>query len=247
MSGWHDSEGEMRNLLLLDHDTADRLLTGRMQPEDAPPGYANVAELLSAASSMPSIDAERELSTVAAMSEEIRSQHALDAPRRKGTALSRFTRAKIVAVVVGATLLGTTGLAFAGGLPDPAQNVAHSVLARIGITVPAGHTNADSDVGSGGGSSSAATGSQPTNTTGPQISHLAGTTTAMGVAKGAVISAVASHGPSQAGEQPGQSGIAHGQSGVEHGQAGEQPGQSGVQHDQSGTTPGQSVGHSHSR
>ncbi|HZD70813.1 MAG TPA: hypothetical protein VFA45_18540, partial [Actinomycetes bacterium] len=53
---------EMRRLLLgelgadpaaLDRDTVDRLVTGRLEPADAPPGYAEVATVLQAAASPP--------------------------------------------------------------------------------------------------------------------------------------------------------------------------------------------------
>jgi hypothetical protein len=40
----------------LDDDTAERLLAGRLHPEDAPPGYAEVARLLRAAAGPPSQD-----------------------------------------------------------------------------------------------------------------------------------------------------------------------------------------------
>jgi hypothetical protein len=40
----------------LDDDTAQRLLAGRLHPEDAPPGYASVASLLRAAAGPPSVE-----------------------------------------------------------------------------------------------------------------------------------------------------------------------------------------------
>jgi hypothetical protein len=42
--------------LPLDDDTAQRLLAGRLHPEDAPPGYASVASLLRAAAGPPSVE-----------------------------------------------------------------------------------------------------------------------------------------------------------------------------------------------
>ncbi|HEV2893763.1 MAG TPA: hypothetical protein VG411_08430, partial [Actinomycetota bacterium] len=38
-----------RAIVPLDADTAERLLSGRLDPDDAPPGYAEVARLLRAA------------------------------------------------------------------------------------------------------------------------------------------------------------------------------------------------------
>ena len=49
----------------------------------------------------------------------------------------RFFRAKVAGLVVAGTLVGSTGLAFAGVLPDAAQNAAATVLSKVGITIPA--------------------------------------------------------------------------------------------------------------
>ena len=135
MTDRRDIRSEMRKLLL-DRDTADRLLTGHVEPDDAPPGYAHVAELLRSASSCPPVDAEREHATVAAMVEELRSHLEDQPPVRQRRPVTRFGRAKVLAIAVGAMLVGTTSLAFAGALPGAAQGVAKSMLATIGITVP---------------------------------------------------------------------------------------------------------------
>ena len=82
-------------------------------------------------------------------------------------------------IVVGA-LLGSTGLAAAGVLPDVAQEAFSKVLDRVGITVPAG-------------------GDHPASS-GEEISDIATTTDATGVDKGAEISSAASGGMSQAGQ-----------------------------------------------
>ncbi len=205
----------------LDHETADRLLTGRIEPDDAPPGYAEVAALLWASACLTSVKPERELATVTAMAEEIRSRPAGNASGHGRPRMKRLVRAKITALVVGGTLMATTGLAFAGALPDPAQRVASTMLAKIGITVPGpdpyAGTHSDSYGPSGAdASSSASPGSRPTDTKGSQISNLARTTAAMGVAKGALISSAASDGMSQAGTH-GQAGTQHGQAGSAHG------------------------------
>jgi len=42
MSGWDDLPHEMP-IGTIDEDTTDRLLAGRIHPDDAPPGYAGVA------------------------------------------------------------------------------------------------------------------------------------------------------------------------------------------------------------
>ena len=47
MSGWDDLPHEMP-IGTIDEDTTDRLLAGRIHPDDAPPGYAGVARILQA-------------------------------------------------------------------------------------------------------------------------------------------------------------------------------------------------------
>jgi hypothetical protein len=209
MTSRRDIQGEMRNLLL-DRDTADRLLTGRVEPDDAPPGYARVARLLRAASSLPPIDPGREHVTVSAMVEGIRSHLPAEAPRRERRSLRRLVRAKIVTVAVGATLVGTTSLAFAGALPGAAQGVAQTVLAKIGITVPGPNAHAGTHPDTRGPSTpaspAAATGSHPTDH--PSTGR----------------------GPGQSSQPHGQSGQPHGQSGQPHGQSGQPHGQSGSAH-----------------
>ena len=196
MTRRRDIGGEMRNLLL-DRDTADRLLTGHVEPDDAPPGYSRVALLLRAASSLPPIDPERERATVSAMVEGIRSHLVPEPSRRERTPVRRLVRAKIVAIAVGAMLVGTTGLAFAGALPGAGQGVAQTMLAKIGITVPGPNLHAGTHPATSGSSvpasPSLAAGSHPSD----DPSNGAG------------------HG--QSGQPHGQSGQPHGQSDEPHG------------------------------
>src|SRR5687768_5599784 len=51
----------------------------------------------------------------------------------------RTTKAKVAAGVAGGFLVGSMGLASAGTLPDPVQEVAHKALGTVGIDVPPGH------------------------------------------------------------------------------------------------------------
>lgn len=50
----------------------------------------------------------------------------------------RFGRAWIAAAAIVGFFAGSTGLAAAGALPDPAQDVAHDVLAAVQVDVPEG-------------------------------------------------------------------------------------------------------------
>ena len=177
MSGWDDLPYEMP-IGTIDEDTTDRLLAGRIHPDDAPPGYAGVARILQAAGSLPrSEHLSREAELVAA-AREVRG---LRAPPGGGAGGShtRHRRALAGLIVTGA-LLGIPGLAAANALPDPAQHAVSRVLDKVGISVPGNEDHPAS--------------------TGPEISNIATTTNSIGVAKGAEISTAASGGKSQAGQ-----------------------------------------------
>ena len=149
-----------------------------------------------------------------------------------------------IALATGALAL-TSGLAFAGQLPGAAQDTAHTILAKLGVSVPGPSSHAGTHPGVRGGSTNPPVADQGTSATPPTgaakgtdkgkgktISALAHTTTATGRDKGAAISTAASGGKSHAGNPPGQSGSAnqHGGStsgtasgGTSH--AGDPPGQ----------------------
>ena len=175
-----DSQDEMRGLFL-DQRTADRLLAGQVDPDDAPPGYAEVASLFQAAGAPPTpaelLQEEQAVAAAARVGAQP-TRSAIPATRRS-TVRSRFFRVKVVGLVVAGTILGTTGLAAAGVLPDAAQNAASTVLSKVGISVPAADEHPAS--------------------TGTDISGIATTTDVTGVDKGAEISSTASGGVSQAG------------------------------------------------
>jgi hypothetical protein len=214
MTDRRDIRGEMRSLLL-DRDTADRLLTGHVEPDDAPPGYAHVAELLRSASLCPPIDAERERATVIAMVGEVRSHLQGEPSRHERRPITRFVRAKVVALAVGAMLVGSTGLAFAGALPGAAQGVAQTMLAKIGVTVPGPNPHATTH--------SSPVPVSPLGTPSPLLSL--------------ELSPGAWHG--QAGQPHGQAGQPHGQAGQPHGQAGQPHGEAGLPHGEAGQPHGE--------
>ena len=139
--------GEMQ-MARLDPETARRLLDGRVAPDDAPPGYSGVAELLGAARSGGSESGQvREEGTVAAMHATVLER--LDTPtidpRRRHVrkkALAAKTAAATTAVLLGA------GAAAAATGTLPASNV----LSKVGISAPNdnnhGHSTNDGNKGS---------------------------------------------------------------------------------------------------
>ncbi len=217
----------------LDTDTLDRMLAGGIHPDDAPPGYSEVARVLFAvAEATDNVELVHETAHVALAMELVEqrspvsaSSHQRSSRRSRSTTSGRH-RGKIGGLVVIGALIGSTGLAAAGVLPDAAQDAFSKVLDKVGITVPPG---------SGHPASS-----------GEELSGVATTTDATGGDKGAGISSVAGGGKSQAGHHGapargagrGPQGAAAGH--VPHAQAGHVPQGGGIAgaagHDANDTT-----------
>ena len=187
----------------LDTDTLDRMLAGGIHPDDAPPGYSEVAGILLAVAEGGLHGALADEDAHVALAVELVQQRSPVSPssdrrssRRSRKSISRSNRAKIGGLVVIGALVGSTGLAAAGVLPDAAQDAFSHVLDKVGITVPAG---SDHPASSGEG-----------------LSGIATRTDATGTKKGAEISSVASGGKSKAGQ--------HGSAASTHEGLGTQPG-----------------------
>lgn len=118
----------------LDEATAERLLSGRLDPDDAPPRYAGVARAAAEAASTRPATADDAL--VAAMAREVRA-----APREPATGRKPMLTAVSakVAAIVAAVTLGTAGAAAAavtGNLPGPVQNGVSGAASHIGLDLP---------------------------------------------------------------------------------------------------------------
>jgi hypothetical protein len=189
-----DFESEMKRLPL-DVSTADRLLAGAIGPEDAPPSYAVVANFVTELADTTSSNVDREEEVVAALAVAVRSSQTETSTRRRRSGVPRLKLAAAFAVVA---LAGTTSLAVAGSLPGAAQDIASTMLAKVGVSVPGPNENAGEHPNVRGQSGGAAV--EPASSgKGGQISDLATTTDLTGVEKGAAISSVASGGKSHAG------------------------------------------------
>jgi hypothetical protein len=187
----NDPPVEMRRLWL-DADTADRLLAGRIHPDDAPPGYSEAALVLRAATAVDHEELPHEAEHVALAIVLIEQpSSASTQPVRRARKKRSRTRLKLGGLIVVGAVMGSTGLAAAGALPDAAQDAFSRVLDTVGITVPA---SGDHPAGSG-----------------EKISEIATTTEVTGVDKGAEISSAASGGMSQAGQHGSASAATHGE------------------------------------
>jgi hypothetical protein len=122
----------------LDPGTADRLLAGRVDPDDAPPGYGEVAQLLQDARSWNGIPDVMDDAVIVAIVDAITSDAITsgERPPKRTRVLRRLVVTK-VATVTAVVALTTTGAAAAtGSLPDHAQNRLAHAAAHIGIKLP---------------------------------------------------------------------------------------------------------------
>jgi hypothetical protein len=141
--------GEMRPIRL-DPGTADRLLSGALSPDDLPPGYAGVAQLLGAAGTAPRVrESVREAATVAAMEAASTGHVASVAGHREKKVLSKVLTIKAAAVAALVLSAGTAAAA-TGSLPGGVQSTASMVLAKVGISVPNPTSHANGHAGTHG-------------------------------------------------------------------------------------------------
>ena len=136
------SSAEMRRLptnrdadpLALDEDTVEQLLTGALRPGQAPPGYAEAAQLLAAAAAAPT---PGELAGQEAALAELRAVARARPAAATGPASPRRRRRRTglaVVVVVGALVTGGAAGAATGHLPGPVREAARSILGTGGAT-----------------------------------------------------------------------------------------------------------------
>jgi len=135
---WQRSRAPGLDPLDLDEETAERLLSGRLHPADAPPAYADVARLLASAAAPEAPDEAQAAPVMAAF-------RAANQPSRVRSRQARRTRvaaraaARAAVLVVLTLLLAGGAVATAGGLGVPDRLwQRHPLIGRPpGATVPA--------------------------------------------------------------------------------------------------------------
>jgi hypothetical protein len=123
--------------LTLDESTAERLVSGELAPDDAPPAYAPVARLLEDATAPAQAhEMDGEAAAVAMfISERSPAGERLDRGRRR-RAVRFSARSAAVAVAGALVLTGGVAAAATGRLPDAVQGAAHDTLRHIGVSIP---------------------------------------------------------------------------------------------------------------
>lgn len=156
----------------IDDETAERLLAGAVEPDDAPPGYAQVSGLIQAATAPATAeelvrrDADVSAVTTALVAAPAAASVALEGTRM----ISRRFGLKALGIAIPALALTATGAAAAtGNLPAPAQSAVHNALTQVGLSVPADNTSGDTgDTGDTGN-----TGTHNANAVGPDATGAA--------------------------------------------------------------------------
>jgi hypothetical protein len=129
----------------IDDLTAERLLAGAVDPDDAPPAYAQVAALVQTAKAPASADElVRRDADVSAVAAALTEQLAGTTTPERTRMISRRFGAKALAIAIPALALTATGAAAAtGSLPGSAQSAVHGALAHVGVSVPSGSSSSD--------------------------------------------------------------------------------------------------------
>ncbi len=120
----------------LDDTAAEGLIAGSLDVADAPPSYRAVARTFRALREAPDsaeLDGERDAVEQIAAAIMLERKARPIRPRRRRS--SRVAALAATGVIVCALPL-VGGLASAGALPEPAQQVASTVLGKVGIWVP---------------------------------------------------------------------------------------------------------------
>jgi hypothetical protein len=149
-----DSMNEMNGVPLGFSDT-DALLGGRLEPDDAPPGFQDVAALIGAARSglalECTVDDPAVASAFAAASETCDGRVGIRRTHR------RVLSAKVAGVAAVLTLAGTSAAAATGSLPGPVQAAFARNLSHLGVDVPPGGAPVNSVTTGGGGAGGVST------------------------------------------------------------------------------------------
>lgn len=175
---------------LTDVEIADYVVSGRLADDDLADGLGRVSAVLDAARSAPEArELARAAETVAAMAAVVRSTTATipAPPRRKRLMLTHPLRLRTAAILAAFAFASTGGLAAAGELPGPAQDVVSSILSELGISLP------DE---AGGVSPDASTPAEAEQ--GLAIAALAAQSDERSAERGALVAAFASRGRSEA-------------------------------------------------
>lgn len=197
--------GGMRpNRHSLDEDSAARLLQGAVHPDDAPPGYASVADLLATAASLPAVGEDAGAATIAAMVEAVRNCDPVPVPETGGrkSVLGKLFAGKALAAIATVALTAGGAAAATGTLPAPVQGAVADAVSHIGIDLPDNHNNHPHGKAAGDSADNDANDATTSTTGGSEGGDNEGTGAVDDAGKGEVISGI-THDPALDGQPKG--------------------------------------------
>jgi hypothetical protein len=120
----------------LDPQTTDRLVSGLLAPDDAPPGYRHMAQLFSDAK--PAARQPVQPAQIDALVDVIltTADPSGRPANRRNRVFAQLLTVKALAVVGALTLGVTAAGAATGSLPHSVQGVAHDALVHVGVHLP---------------------------------------------------------------------------------------------------------------
>ena len=120
----------------LDPQTTDRLVSGLLAPDDAPPGYRHLAQLFSDAK--PAAHQSVQPAPIDALVDVIltTADPSGRPANRRNPVIAQLLTAKALAVLGALTLGVTAAGAATGSLPNSVQGVAHDALHHVGVNLP---------------------------------------------------------------------------------------------------------------
>jgi hypothetical protein len=138
LSPHDDVAADMRGSPIDDH-AVESLLSGAMVPDDAPPGYREVAVLVRNAAPLPGAALPAEPHLVAAFAAEVRGAPHMSSPLpaaggRRLVAKAYSAKAAALAAVI--VFGGGVAAAAAGALPGSLQSTVASAASHVGLTLP---------------------------------------------------------------------------------------------------------------
>ena len=134
MSGSDDLPTDLAFLSSSDH--SERLISGRIAPDDLPDDSARVARLLTALRSPTASDGAGEQEAVAAIVAAIAAAPISLETARRRRMLPQLLTAKAAAAAAVVLLAGTGAAAATGSLPDVAQRHVADALAKVDVSIP---------------------------------------------------------------------------------------------------------------
>jgi hypothetical protein len=201
----------------LDDDSASRMLQGLVHPDDAPPGYASVAGILTSAAQFPPLAEDAGTATICAMVEEIRSGAAPTPENsRRRSMLGKLFAGKALVAMATVALTATGAAAATGSLPAPVQDAVSEAVSHVGVDLPADagksadhrqdgdHRQSGDENESGEDTTEDGNENSGDNGKGAEIKEITHDPALDGEPKGPTVSDFASNGKSRAGEEHGK-------------------------------------------